>query len=162
MRGGFGTGCSMDKGISRDRRSWMMGRIRSKDTSPELRVRSQIHRAGYRYRLHVSRMPGKPDIVLPRYRTAIFVNGCFWHHHSGCSRSTMPKTNVSYWRRKFERNAMRDRESRRALEKTGWTPLTIWECQTKDQQALASLLSWILPPRAKGARSNGDRTREVK
>ena len=133
--------------LSPDRRSRNMSRIRSKDTSPELRVRSLIHRAGYRYRLHAGDMPGKPDIVMPRYHTVIFVNGCFWHQHPNCRRATMPKTNVAYWRPKLERNAARDRESRIALRRAGWTPLTIWECQTKDDIALSGLLSELLPPR---------------
>lgn len=138
---------AMTDRLSPERRSWTMSRIRSKDTSPELRVRSLIHRAGYRFRLHVSGMPGKPDIVMPRYRTAIFVDGCYWHQHPGCRRATMPKTNVPYWQSKFERNAARDQEARTALREVGWTPLTVWECQTKNDQVLADTLSELLPPR---------------
>ena len=133
--------------LSRKRRSRNMSRIRSKDTFPELRVRSVIHRAGYRYRLHVSEMPGKPDIVMPRYQTVIFVDGCFWHQHPNCRRATMPKTNVAYWQPKLERNVARDRKVRIALRRTGWTPLTIWECQTKDDNTLSDILAAMLPAR---------------
>lgn len=132
---------------SADQRSFNMSRIRSKDTSPEIRVRSAIHRLGYRYRLYVSNLPGKPDIVMPRYRTAIFVNGCFWHQHEGCKRATVPKTNTDYWQEKFRRTMDRDKRSHAALLQTGWKVLVIWECQTQDGSALKNLLKEILPPR---------------
>lgn len=133
--------------LSPERRSWNMGRIRSKDTSPELRVRSMIHRAGYRYRLHAKAMPGKPDIVMRRHRTVVFVNGCFWHRHEGCRYATTPASNTEYWRRKFERTVARDKESQEALGRDGWQVLVIWECQTRDGAKLANLLAEILPPR---------------
>ena len=125
-----------------------MSRVRSKDTSPEIRVRSQMHRAGYRYRLHVGDMPGKPDIVMPRYRTVVFVNGCFWHRHLGCRRASTPKTNTPFWERKFASNVARDREVRDTLQRDGWTVLVVWECQTRNSRMLADTLSAILPPRA--------------
>ena len=139
----------MDDHLSKDRRSRNMSRIRSKDTSPEFRVRSLIHRAGYRYRLHVRDLPGTPDIVMPRYRTVIFVDGCFWHQHPNCQRATMPKTNVGYWKPKLERNVVRGREARAALRREGWTPLTIWECQTKDDNTLSAILATVLPARGR-------------
>ena len=128
-------------------RSLNMSHIRSRDTSPELKVRSMIHRAGYRYRLHVKEMPGKPDIVMPRYRTAIFVNGCFWHRHLDCRYATMPKTNIDYWQQKFKRNVDRDQETYNALKQDGWSIVVIWECQTRDRNRLSKLLAEILPPR---------------
>ena len=124
-----------------------MSRVRSKDTSPELRVRSLMHRAGYRYRLHVSSLPGKPDIVMARHRTVVFVNGCFWHRHPGCRRASTPKNNADYWRQKFERNVAKDKKAHAALRQDGWTVIVIWECQTHDSSALANLLSDILPAR---------------
>ena len=128
-------------------RSLNMSRIRSRDTSPERRVRSVMHRAGYRYRLHVKEMLGKPDIVMPRYRTVIFVNGCFWHRHPNCRYATTPKTNVDYWQRKFERNVVRDQKTYSTLAKDGWSIIVIWECQTHDRNRLSELLAEILPPR---------------
>ena len=134
--------------ISKEQRSWTMSRVRSKDTTPEMRVRSEMHRTGYRFRLHVSGMPGKPDIVLPRFRTVIFVNGCFWHRHPGCRYAATPKSNVDYWERKFETNVVRDERSHASLRQDGWTVLIIWECQTRSREALVDTLSGILPPRA--------------
>lgn len=137
----------MPRHLSADQRSFIMSRIRSKDTSPELRVRSAIHRLGYRYRLHVSSLPGRPDIAMPRYRTAIFVNGCFWHQHQGCRHATVPRTNTDYWQQKFQRTIDRDNRSHATLLQSGWKALVIWECQTKDGLALKSLLKEILPSR---------------
>ena len=128
-----------------ERRRWMMSRVRSRDTAPEMRVRSQMHRAGYRYRLHVGDLPGKPDIVLSRYRTVIFVNGCFWHRHPGCPRASTPKTNSAFWERKFEANVARDKKVQALLRRDGWTVLVIWECQTQDSQTLADVLADTLP-----------------
>ena len=128
-------------------RSWTMSRVRSKDTNPEKRVRTMMHKAGYRFRLHVRNMAGKPDIVLPRYRTAIFVNGCFWHRHPNCRYSATPKSNVEYWSRKFERNVSRDNAAYAALRTDGWEVVVIWECQTRNRERLATLLDSMLPPR---------------
>jgi DNA mismatch endonuclease (patch repair protein) len=110
-------------------RSWNMSRIKGKDTKPEVMVRSMLHRAGYRFRKNVKELPGKPDIVLPKYRTVIFVHGCFWHRHKGCKQATTPGTNVEFWQKKFERNIANDAKHSRALRKLGWHVLTIWECQ---------------------------------
>ena len=131
--------------LSPERRSWAMSRVRSKNTSAEIRVRSLLHRCGYRYRLHVRGLPGKPDIVLPKFRTVIFVNGCFWHRHPGCPRSSTPKSNTAFWLRKFELNEKRDRESVVALQRDGWAAFTIWECQTKNPEQLSNLVAEILP-----------------
>ena len=124
--------------LSKERRSWNMSRIRSKNTKPELMVRSALHRMGYRFRLNgkVSKriyikgiLPGKPDIVLAKYRTVIFVHGCFWHRHEGCSRCTMPSTNQNYWVEKFRRNVDRDIKIKIKLKQLGWKVLIVWECE---------------------------------
>lgn len=106
-----------------------MSRIRSKDTGPEMRVRSALHRAGYRFRLHVKDLPGRPDIVLPKYKTVIFVHGCFWHRHKGCSNATMPSTNQEFWKEKFRRNVERDKREQAELKKLGWKVIVVWECE---------------------------------
>lgn len=112
-------------------RSRTMRAVRSKNTKPELTLRSALHKAGYRFRIHRSDLPGSPDIVLPRFRTALFVNGCFWHQHPGCKRATLPVHNAGYWRRKLNSNVLRDKRSRRALESLGWRVKTVWECQLR-------------------------------
>ncbi|WP_439524130.1 very short patch repair endonuclease [Marivita sp.] len=117
--------------ISKEHRSWNMSRIRGKDTKPELILRSLLHRAGFRFRLHVPGLPGKPDIVLPKYCTVIFVHGCFWHRHEGCSNSTMPKTRPQFWQEKFDRTVERDWEKQAKLESAGWRVLTVWECELR-------------------------------
>src|SRR5438876_11856447 len=105
-----------------------MQNVRLKNTPIEYTVRKTLHRLGYRFRLHRNDLPGKPDIVLPRYRIAIFVHGCFWHQHAGCIDCSKPKTNTAYWRPKLLANVQRDRKYRRRLRRTGWTPIGSWEC----------------------------------
>lgn len=107
-----------------------MSKVRSKDTSTELQVRKAIHRAGFRYRLHRSDLPGKPDVVLSRYHVALFVHGCFWHRH-GCKRTTSPTTNADFWSKKFRRTIDRDRMATQELHDLGWTTIVIWECQLR-------------------------------
>lgn len=108
-----------------------MSKIRSKDTSPERVVRSILHKKGYRFRLHRNDLPGKPDIVLPKHKKAIFVHGCFWHQHK-CKNAHLPKSNTQYWKPKFDKNRIRDKEHIKALRKSGWKVLVIWECWLKD------------------------------
>ena len=108
-----------------------MSRIRGKATMPELRVRSWLWRHGYRYRLNVKSIPGKPDIALRRYKTAIFVNGCFWHGHKDCRMYTVPKSNTEFWTAKISRNKERDQRNYKDLTKAGWYVIVIWECQLK-------------------------------
>lgn len=122
--------------ISEDHRSWNMSKIRSRDTSPEKRVRSFLHRAGFRFRLHVNKLPGSPDIVLPKYRTAIFVHGCFWHRHEGCKFAYSPKSRETFWEKKFEENLRRDKKNISSLKEMGWKVYVIWECQTKNENDL--------------------------
>jgi DNA mismatch endonuclease (patch repair protein) len=117
--------------ITSERRSWNMSRIRGRNTGPELRLRSLLHRAGFRFRIHAKKLPGRPDIVLPKYRTAIFVHGCFWHRHPGCRNATMPSTRAEFWQEKLDGNVRRDARNQAALEANGWTVITVWECELK-------------------------------
>lgn len=121
-----------------------MGRITSKNTKPELAVRRYLTSKGLRYRLHNGRLPGKPDIIIPRLRMIIFVNGCFWHQHSGCKRKAMPKSNIEYWEKKLQRNIIKQRQEIVALRKLGWKVRKVWECETKSESKLANRLSRIL------------------
>ena len=118
----------MSDRISKKHRSWNMSRIQGKNTKPELQLRSLLHRAGFRFRLHDSRLPGKPDIVLRKYRTAIFVNGCYWHRHENCAKATMPKSRIEFWQDKFEKTVARDQCKNRELKQAGWHVITVWEC----------------------------------
>jgi len=114
---------------SKEKRSYVMSRIRSRDTAPELKVRSILHRMGFRFRLHVKNLPGRPDIVFPKYKKVIFVHGCFWHLHNGCRDGTIPKTNHKKWKKKLESNVERDKKHVDELKKKGWDVLILWECE---------------------------------
>lgn len=116
---------------TREQRSLNMSRIKNRDTKPEVRLRSLLHKAGYRFRLHTPDLPGRPDIVLPKHRTVIFVNGCFWHRHEGCRFTTMPATRTEFWQEKFEGTIYRDARNRGLLEEAGWKVVTVWECDLK-------------------------------
>lgn len=133
--------------LTRRQRSFNMSQIKGKNTRPEMTVRRLLHSLGYRYRLHVRELPGRPDVVLPRYRAVIFVHGCFWHLHTCAFGRVKPKTNAEFWQEKRVGNAERDRKHRRALMK-GWSVLTIWECQTKDRDRLSGKLREFLGPRS--------------
>ena len=141
MRAACGFG--MDK-LSPDARSENMRRIRSRDTSPEMVVRRLVHGMGFRYRLHVANLPGKPDLVFPRLRRIIEVRGCFWHSHGVCADSHVPKSRSPYWREKLERNRQRDLENEQRLRDLGWDVLVIWECQLKDRSQLPETLREFL------------------
>lgn len=108
-----------------------MSRIRGKDTAPEVKLRSLLHRAGHRFRLHRKDLPGCPDIVLPSSRIAVYVHGCYWHRHEDCRFATMPSSNIDFWRSKFERTVERDQENIDALKITGWRPVIVWECELR-------------------------------
>lgn len=130
--------------LTPERRSANMSRIRSRDTAPEMIVRRLVHRVGYRYRLHVATLPGEPDIVLPRLKAIIDVRGCFWHQHSGCIDSHIPKSRVQYWGPKLARNQGRDEENGRKLCELGWRVHLVWECETKATAKLRRRLARFL------------------
>ena len=112
-------------------RSYNMSRIKGKDTKPEETVRKYLFSKGFRYRKNVSSLPGKPDIVLPKYKACIFVNGCFWHGHEGCKYFAWPKNNADFWKKKITDNIVRDRKAHDLLEQMGWRVIVVWECQLK-------------------------------
>lgn len=130
----------MDR-LTAERRSWLMSRVKSKHTNPELVVRRLVFGMGYRYRLHSKKLPGHPDLVFPGRKKAIFVNGCFWHGHPGCRYGRLPKSRVEYWQAKIERNQERDRENIALLEAGGWQVLTVWQCELKNIETLANRLN---------------------
>jgi len=125
----------MDR-VDRAIRSKNMAAVKSKNTQPELAVRRVAHRLGYRFRLHRTDLPGKPDIVFPRLRLAVFVHGCFWHQHPNCTKSVLPTSNSAFWSAKLTRNVARDKQNTEHLNKLGWATTTIWECETKNQERL--------------------------
>jgi len=124
-----------------EQRSKIMARVRSKDTQPEILVRSTLHAMGYRFRLHRKDLPGNPDIVLPRHWTVIFVHGCFWHQHAGCAAAALPKGNRQYWERKLSRNAARDGRNQQSLDEQGWRVIVLWECDLRKMGL--DLPSWL-------------------
>jgi DNA mismatch endonuclease (patch repair protein) len=130
--------------LTPERRSENMRRIRSTDTAPEIIVRRLVHGIGFRYRLHVASLPGKPDLVLPRLKKIIEVRGCFWHQHQKCIDSHIPKSRLEYWRPKLERNQRRDVENLRALKSLGFKVLIVWECEAESDRRLASRLKRFL------------------
>ena len=131
-------------------RSRIMRAIKGKNTTPEMSVRSLLHRLGYRFRLHVKNLPGSPDIVLPKYHTVVFVHGCFWHRHPRCKRASMPASNVEFWAAKFAANTKRDKQNVKDLRKLGWKVVIVWQCELKDEdklkRRLRARLSASLPP----------------
>ncbi len=117
--------------LSPEKRSWNMSRIKGKDTSIEVQVRKYLFSQGFRYRKNVNTLPGKPDIVLPKYHAVVFVNGCFWHRHPGCKEAYMPKSRVEFWQEKFHQTVLNDALYREELIKAGWRVFTLWECEIK-------------------------------
>lgn len=115
-----------------EQRSLIMSSVKGKNTKPEILIRKLLHSLGYRFRIHRKDLPGKPDIVLPRYKTVIFINGCFWHQHQGCKASHIPASHAEYWRSKLERNAARDKKNIQILQSMGWRVIVIWECEIND------------------------------
>lgn len=146
--------------VSPEKRSDVMSRVGSKDTKPELLIRKGLHRLGFRYRLHAKDLPGKPDLVFRRYKSVIFVNGCFWHGH-GCPRCRMPSSNTEYWNRKVSRNVKRDAVNRRSLLDEGWRVLTIWECALTGKrrlglsQVIELASAWLLSTESLGEIKGG-------
>jgi DNA mismatch endonuclease, patch repair protein len=138
----------MDK-ISKEIRSRNMAAIRDKDTKPELAVRRCLHSLGYRFRLHKRDLPGKPDLFLRKYNSAIFIHGCFWHQHKGCKYAAVPKSNVPFWAEKLKRNVQRDKQNISALKMKGYRVKVVWECETRDIQSLTDILKDFLKYYAK-------------
>ena len=127
-----------------NKRSEIMSRIRGRGTKPELIVRRIAHRLGFRFRLHRKDLPGCPDIVFPRHRAVIMVHGCFWHRHPGCKHASSPKTRESFWKKKLEDNVARDSRNETALRELGWRVMVIWQCETKDREAVAARIESFL------------------
>lgn len=136
-------------------RSRMMAGIRNRDTAPERVVRQELYRLGIRYRLHHGKLPGRPDIVISRLRTVIFVHGCFWHRHPGCRMAYTPKSNVEFWLAKLEGNAARDARNQALLEEQGWRVIVIWECETRDLPVLRERLAKLLDMESATAKITG-------
>lgn len=118
--------------ISVEQRSKAMSQVKNKDTQIELRVRSELHKRGFRFRKNVLNLPGKPDIVLPKYKTVIFVHGCFWHQHIGCRKSRRPTSNVEFWNTKLDKNIERDSDNAKLLKAAGWKVITVWGCELNE------------------------------
>ena len=133
--------------ISPEHRSWNMSRIRAIDTNPEIAARSLLHRMGYRFSLHRKDLPGKPDIVLPKHKTVIFVHGCYWHRHPRCQLAYSPKSRVEFWKTKFKSNVARDKRNQKDLKRLGWEVAVIWECDTKSEETLEKRIIEIFKPR---------------
>lgn len=132
--------------VSQTTRSRIMASVKRSDTKPEMALRKALHREGFRYRLHDKLLPGKPDIVLPRHRAAIFVHGCFWHRHEGCTACTTPASNVEYWIRKFDDNVARDARSLKLLLELGWRVAVVWECGLRPKTidlTISALKIWL-------------------
>ena len=130
--------------LTTQRRSWLMSRVRGKNTSPEIRTRRCAHAMGLRFRLHRKDLPGKPDIVFPRHRLVIFVHGCFWHRHPHCPKASTPKSRTEYWEAKFAANVARDARVSQALISKGWCVGIVWECETRDNAILSDKLHHIV------------------
>jgi DNA mismatch endonuclease, patch repair protein len=130
--------------VNSEKRSLIMAAVRSKNTSPEMAVRRIVHALGYRYRLNVPTLPGRPDLVFPARRKVIFVHGCFWHRHNRCRYASSPKTNCEFWESKFAANVARDRRVRRELKKMNWAALTVWQCELKNPEKLTERLDDFL------------------
>ena len=129
--------------LTKEKRSWNMSRIRSKNTKPELIVRKVLHNSGIRYRLHARNLPGKPDLSNKSKNFAIFVNGCFWHQHKGCKRASIPKSNTDYWIPKLEKNVNRLRENLETLDTMGYRTAVIWECEVNDLENNKALMEIV-------------------
>lgn len=135
----------MADSLTKERRSWNMSKIKGKDTAIEVKVRKYLFAKGFRYRKNVKTLPGKPDIVLPKYRAVIFVHGCFWHRHEGCKDATTPKTRTDFWIEKFEKNVKNDQLHSMQLTEAGWRVFTIWECEInkKFEETMEALIEQI-------------------
>ena len=129
---------------SKAKRSEIMSKISGKETKPEILVRKFLFSKGFRYRKNDKRLAGKPDIVLPKYKTIIFVHGCFWHHHKNCPKSTLPQTNFDFWKNKIEKNVEKDKRNNRDLKKAGWKVVVLWQCQIKNKFLFEKAMSKLI------------------
>ena len=133
--------------VSEEQRSWNMSRIRSRDTKPEITVRALLHEMGYRFTVNGPKnrtLPGKPDIVLPKYQAVVFVHGCFWHRHEECKYAYIPKSRVEFWKKKFADNVERDRRVEGEIADLGWNQITVWECECRDMSELRKRIARAL------------------
>lgn len=130
--------------VSRSKRKEMMSKVKRKNTKPEVAVRKLLHRSGYRFRLHSKKLPGTPDTVLPKYKSVIFVHGCFWHQHEECRKARRPTSNVEFWNEKLDKNIERDKCKETELKDLGWKVLTIWDCEIKDENSLIKKIKKFL------------------
>lgn len=131
--------------LSERRRSENMSRVRGADTRPEWILRCALHRLGFRYRLGNRKLPGRPDLVFPKYRAVVFVHGCYWHRHPGCKNASTPKSNTAFWRAKFAENVARDRRNEQALAEQGWRVMAVWECELTDHttETIRKVAQWL-------------------
>ncbi|MEM6279301.1 MAG: DNA mismatch endonuclease Vsr [Verrucomicrobiota bacterium] len=142
MVGSYRVTLKMTDHLTPERRSWNMSRIRNKNTKPELAVRSLLHGMGYRFTVNGpsnKKLPGRPDIVLPKCHTVVFVHGCYWHRHEGCRLAYRPKTRVEFWEKKFAENVARDKRNDVLLKEAGWQVVVVWECETRKKESFKSL-----------------------
>ena len=130
--------------LTKEQRHYNMSRIRSKNTKPEEMVRKYLFSQGFRYRKNDPRYPGKPDIVLPKYKTIVFIHGCFWHQHPGCKAARIPDTNSFFWQEKFKKNILRDAEEQRELEEMGWHVIVLWECEISSKKKREARLQTLV------------------
>ena len=135
--------------LNKTERSWNMSRIKGIDTKPEMKVRRLLYSMGYRYRLHKNNLPGKPDIIIEKYKLIIQVHGCYWHRHQNCKLAYNPKSRVEFWQKKFDDNVSRDNKVKRELLSLGYSVYTIWECETRDTQQLSNCIRNILDSKVK-------------
>ena len=140
--------------VSPEVRSRIMASVRSKGTKPEMTVRRALHRLGYRYRLHRKGLPGRPDLTFVSRKKVLFINGCFWHLHPGCSRAKIPRTNQVFWVRKLTRNRSRDADNIESLRKLGWDTMTVWQCELRDLDSALNRIVIFLGPRTASAHTH--------
>lgn len=133
----IGTGFQIMDIVDRQKRSEMMSKVPRRDTSPEIKIRKILHKAGYRFRVQRKDLPGTPDIVLPKYKIVIFVHGCFWHQHDNCRKSRRPTTRVEFWNEKLDKNIARDKNKSDQLKALGWKVITVWECEIKNKEIVS-------------------------
>jgi len=130
--------------VSRSKRTEIMSSVKQRHTKPEIAVRKILHRHGFRFRLHNKKLPGTPDIVLPKHKAVIFVHGCFWHQHERCRKSRRPTSNIEFWDKKLDRNIVRDSQKESELKNSGWKVLIIWDCEIKDEELLIKKVEYFL------------------